>query len=197
MPAEEGAGGPPQDGGGGITRREVLRDAGIVGVGAAVVGAGVGIEALVTSSAPTIHGPQFLSFSATLTGFDELELQGAGTADLYVAWLAHSFPDVMGELLAAWAVVARDPDRELALERKILADPKLGPFARRVLVLWYTASWNALPASWSKAYGQHAEDVDQTFGPAYAEGLMWKAANVHPSGAKPTGFGTWALTPAS
>jgi hypothetical protein len=197
MAPEEGTGGQPRDAGGGITRREVLRDAGIVGIGAAVVGAGVGIETLVTSSAPTVHGPEFLAFSATLTGFDELELQGAGTGDLYLSWLTHTFPDVVPELLAAWAASAREPDRELALERRILAHPMLGPFARRVLVLWYTATWNALPAAWTKAYGKHSEDVNQTFGPAYPEGLMWKAANLHPSGAKPTGFGTWALAPGS
>jgi hypothetical protein len=187
----------PQEDSGGITRREVLRDAGIVGIGAAVVGAGVGVEALLSSGAPTTGGPQFLAFSATLTGFDEVELLGTGTDQLYMAWLARAFPDVLPELLAAWAAVARDPDREAALRRKILADPKLGPFARGVLVLWYTATWNQLPSAWSRAYGKHAEDVNQTFGPAYAEGLMWKAANLHPSGAKPTGFGTWAIAPAS
>lgn len=120
---------------GGITRREVLRDAGIVGIGAAAVGAGAGIEALLSSRAATTGGLEFLAFSATLTGFDEVELLGTGTDQLHLAWLSRAFPDVLPELLAAWVGVARDPDREAALRRKILADPKLGPFARAVLVL--------------------------------------------------------------
>ena len=37
--------------------------------------------------------------------------------------------------------------------------------------------------------------INQTFGPAYPEGLVWKTSNIHPGGAKPTGYGTWAFPP--
>jgi hypothetical protein len=102
---------------------------------------------------------------------------------------------VLEELLAKWPTVARARDRDAALRREILADPKLGPFARAILALWYTATWNQLPASWSKAYGRHAEDVNQGFASSYPEGLMWGAGGLHPQGAKPTGFGSWARPP--
>src|ERR687888_1259393 len=146
-------------------------------------------------AAPPSEAADFVGLSVELTGFDEAELVGTGATDIYHRYLAHAFPDVLPELLAAWRAIAHLPDREAAVRREILADPKLGPFARAVLVLWYTATWNALPAEWSQAYGQHPEDVNRTFGPAYPEGLAWKTANLHPGGAKPTGFGTWAFRP--
>jgi hypothetical protein len=137
----------------------------------------------------------FIALSVRLTGFAEIELAGTGVAGLYLGWLALSFPDVLPELLAAWEKIADDPDVDAALRRDILADPKLGPFARAILGLWYTATWNALPAAWSKAYGHHRGDVNQVFGAAYPEGLVWKAAHLHPTAAKPTGFGTWSFPP--
>jgi hypothetical protein len=145
---------------------------------------------------PPAEAADFVGLSVELTGFDEAELLGTGSTDIYYGYLAGTFPDVLAELLAAWRRIAILPpdEREAAVRREILADPKLGPFARAVLVLWYTATWNALPAEWSQAYGYHG-DANQTFGPAYPEGLVWKAAHLHPGGAKPTGFGTWAFEP--
>jgi hypothetical protein len=137
----------------------------------------------------------FLSLSVELTGFDEFELVRTGAVDVYYRWLAGAFADVLPELLSAWQAAASGPDREAALRREILGDPKLGPFARGVLVLWYTAAWNQLPPDWSTAYGTHPEDVNKAFGETYAEGLVWKTANLHPLGAKPPGFGTWAFPP--
>jgi hypothetical protein len=149
----------------------------------------------VAPTAPPAEAGDFLGLSAELTGFDEVELLGTGATEIYRGFLAGAFPDVLPELLAAWHAIAHLPDREAAVRREILADPKLGPFARAVIVLWYTATWNQLPAEWSQAYGQHPKDVNQTFGPAYPEGLVWKTANIHPGGAKPTGYGTWAFPP--
>src|ERR671933_171414 len=146
-------------------------------------------------AAPPAEAADFLGLSVELTGFDEAELLGTGATELYRGFLADAFPDVLPELLAVWHSIAHLPDREAAVRREILADPKLGPFARAVLVLWYTATWKALPATWSEAYGQHPGDVNRTFGSAYPEGLVWKTAYLHPSGAKPTGFGTWAFEP--
>jgi hypothetical protein len=139
----------------------------------------------------------FIALSAELTGFDEVELRGTGVADRHLEWLAAGFPDVVPELLDAWRRVAGEPAerREQAVRDAILADPKLGPFARAVTLLWYTANWNQIDESWSEAYGGHAADQNQAFGYAYPEGLMWKAAETHPMGAKPTGFGTWAFAP--
>ena len=77
----------------------------------------------------------FLSLSAELTGFVEFELLRTGAVDVYRDWLAGAFPDVLPELLSAWQVAAAEPDREAGLRREILGHPKLGPFARGVLVL--------------------------------------------------------------
>jgi hypothetical protein len=139
----------------------------------------------------------FLGLSAELTGFEEVELRGTGIVDRHLDWLTASFPDVVPELLEAWRSVAeQSPEsREQAVRAAILSDPKLGPFARAVIVLWYTGNWNQLAESWSETYGGHAADQNQAFGYAYPEGLMWKAAGTHPMGAKPTGFGTWAFAP--
>jgi hypothetical protein len=145
--------------------------------------------------APPAEAADFLGLSVELTGFKEVELRATGAAEIYLGFLTQAFPDVLPALLAAWRAIAHLPDREAAVRRKILADPKLGPFGRAVIVLWYTATWNKLPAEWSEAYGQHPEDVTQAFGRAYPEGLVWKTADIHPGGAKPTGYGTWALPP--
>jgi hypothetical protein len=136
----------------------------------------------------------FIGLSIELTGFDEVELLGTGAADLYHPWLLRELPEVLDELLAAWRETREDPDREAAM-RKILSDPKLGPLARALTALWYTATWTQLPADWWKRYGGGSENVNQVFGAAYPEGLVWKAANLHPTAAKPTGFGTWAFPP--
>lgn len=148
---------------------------------------------------PKAHVSGFHSLSVALTGFDEQELAGTGAGNAYLAFLLRAFPDVMPELLAAWrAVEAEHPpgEREAGLRKHVLDDPKLGPFARAVTYLWYTATWAQMTAGWSNAYGQHPDDVNRSFGPAYPEGLMWRAGiGTHPGGAKPTGFGSWALPP--
>lgn len=132
-----------------------------------------------------------------LTGFSEAELLGTGTGDLYLVWLLRVFGDVTPELLTAWRTIESDyppADRQAALKESILADAKLGPFARSVLMLWYTATWT--PPEGTSHPGKHPENVARAFGAAYPEGLMWRAAvGAHPSAAKPTGFGTWGFPP--
>ena len=150
-----------------------------------------------TAAPPYEHVASFYSLSVQLTGFGEVELLGTGVGGLYLAWLHRVFPDALPELLDVWSSVERDyppPERALGLQERILDDAELGPFARAILALWYTATWTPpksedvnLPAS---------ENVDRSFGAAYPEGLMWRAAiGAHPGGAKPTGFGTWAYAP--
>jgi hypothetical protein len=141
----------------------------------------------------------FLSLSAELSGFSELELEATGVIDVYLGFLLDVFLDVTAELLSGWErIVARFPpsDRLDALRDEVLADPKLGPFTRGVLALWYTATWTPMGADWSRAYGDHSETL-RVFGEAYPEGLTWRAGGLHPQGAKPTGFGSWALRPAA
>jgi len=158
-----------------------------------------------TPGAPSTSPPAedldaFCSLSAALSGFDDVELRATGVGETYLAWLLRVFGDVMAELLGVWRTIEADdpPDRrEAALREKVLADPTLGPLARAVLVLWYTATWRPLSADWSAAHGKHpGGDEGFVFGTAYPEGLMWRAAvGAHPAAAKPTGFGSWALAP--
>lgn len=155
-------------------------------------------EAASPATAPAAeHVDDFYSLSVALTGFDDVELLGTGVGNLYLNWLMRVFPDVMPELLTAWRNIERDvppAERPVALRQKILGDAVLGPFARSVIVLWYTATWR--PPDWSQIGAEHPENLDRSFGVAYPEGLMWRAAiGAHPGGAKPTGFGTWAFQP--
>ena len=158
-------------------------------------------EAVSTAAAapPDEHVAGFHSLSVELTGFGEQELAGTGAGHVYLAFLLRAFPDTMPELLAAWrSVEAEYPpgERAAGLRKAILDDPKLGPFARAVTYLWYTASWPAMSAAWSKAYGEHPEDANRSFGREYPEGLVWRTSpGIHPGGAKPTGFGTWSFAP--
>jgi hypothetical protein len=146
-----------------------------------------------TAAPPAEHVDDFYSLSVALTGFDDVELLGTGVGNLYLKWLMRVFPDVMPELLTAWRNIERDvppAERPVALRQTILGDAVLGPFARSVTVLWYTATWRPPDGS------ERPENVDRSFGVAYPEGLMWRAAiGAHPGGAKPTGFGTWAFRP--
>jgi hypothetical protein len=143
------------------------------------------------------HVRDFYSLSAELTGFDEVELLGTGVGDLYLDWLLQAFGDVLAELLEAWREVQSGcppGERETLLRTSILDHPVLGPFARSVLMLWYTATWS--PPQWWWMSPQHPGSVNLAFGDAYPEGLMWRAAvGAHPIAAKPTGFGTWAFRP--
>lgn len=143
---------------------------------------------LATAAPPPDLLDGFYSLSVTLTGFSDVELRGTGVGDAYLAWLSLEYAAELDELMQAWSAILRDdpPDRrEAALKTAILGDPALGPFARAVLGLWYTATWTP-PKS----------DSPHVFGDAYPEGLMWHAAvGAHPGGAKPTGFGTWAFAP--
>jgi pimeloyl-ACP methyl ester carboxylesterase len=177
-----------------FTRRQVIVGAGLAGLGLAA--AGVGYELVRSSGSATVSRARFVGLSAQLTGFEEIELAGTGAIDPYYDWLDGAFPDVFEEILDRWPAVAGASDRDDALQREILADPKLGPLARGILGLWYTATWNQLPSSWAKAYGRRDQDVNRGFASTYSEGLMWSAGGLHPQGAKPTGFSTWAFAPA-
>jgi hypothetical protein len=177
----------------GITRRQLVVAAGVAGVG--LTTAGVVGELLSSSGSAPGSRDAFVGLSSELTGFTPLELAGTGAIDVYRGWLRRAFPGELDELLGRWPAVLKSRDRAAGLQREILDDAKLGPFARGILGLWYTATWNQLPESWAKAYGRRPEDVNRAFAASYAGGLAWSAGGLHPQGAKPTGFGIWALPP--
>lgn len=146
---------------------------------------------------------RFVALSVVLTGYDDAELWGTGMVDPYLGWLLGTVGDqITGDLLSASdAAVATANGDEDALERLFLTDifphQTLGPLVRNLVVLWYLGQWNQLPPDWRDAHGASALDQTCIISPdAYAQGLVWKAANTHPQGAKQPGFASWALPPA-
>lgn len=140
---------------------------------------------------------QFVGLSADLTGFSTVELLGLGVADSYLSTLDTMLPaGVTDALLNAYGELPGGPDREAAVDATICADPKLGPVAQSLILLWYCGSWTVLSADWHAAYGASPQEKG---GPvsaeAYQAGLQWAVAGAHPPGSGPQGFGAWAMTP--
>ena len=146
----------------------------------------------------------FLALSSALTGFSVFRLKGTGQAPRYLSTATESSANTVRALLSAFRRVAGDTgdagDDQGALERgirrEILSDGKLGPVARNLIKLWYVGTWYALPVEWREAFA--TSDRDRTFvvsPDAYTEGLLWPAVGANPSGAKPFGYGMWAMAP--
>jgi hypothetical protein len=148
------------------------------------------------------HGERdaFVGLSAVLTGFEPFDLLGTGVADEYLATLLRIVPAATAEMLDTWRQIERAPPPggvEEAVRIRILDDPRLGPVARNVITVWYTGLWTPMPAAWNYAYGASPADGNFVVSAlAYQESLVWKAAGTGPMGAKPPGFGAWALPPA-
>jgi hypothetical protein len=144
----------------------------------------------------------FLDLSSALTGFSVFRLKGTGQAEPYLS----TATEIVGEatvrsLLTDFRRIAGDAGNdEAALERgirrHILSNDRLGPVARNIIKLWYVGTWYALPAEWRELYASRDRDRAFVVSPdAYTEGLLWPAVGANPSGAKPFGYGMWALAP--
>jgi hypothetical protein len=145
---------------------------------------------------------QFLEFSAVLTGFSRLDLLGTGMLDLYYGALTEIVGgSICGELWADFEKLMQKcggalGEVEAAVEKHILPDQKLGPVAKTIVQMWYLGQWSQLPPEWREKYGTNPSDFNHVISPAsYVEGLVWRAAGVHPQGAKQPGFGTWSAPP--
>ena len=136
----------------------------------------------------------FLQVSSDLTGFDRFELTSTGMAETYLTTLDRIVPaGLMDDLMAAWY----DPDA-IMVGRTPFDDPKIGPVARNIILLWYRGTWTGLPEAWRAAYGASPLDVDHLVsGAAYRAGLQWAAAGGHPAGADAQGYAAWAAPPAT
>jgi hypothetical protein len=78
----------------------------------------------------------------------------------------------------------------------ILDDPKLGPVARNIILLWYCGTWTALSEAWRAAYGASPLDTSRVVSAeAYQGSLQWAAAAAHPAGARQQGYGAWSVAP--
>src|SRR4051794_30648175 len=105
---------------------------------------------------------RFLSLSAVLTGFTRAELLCAGVVDEYLRTLDAILPaGLVDELLAACEQLPQGADLESAFTSQILDDPRLGPVARNLALLWYCGTWTALPDAWRAAYGASPLDTNR------------------------------------
>lgn len=143
----------------------------------------------------------FLGLSALLTGFSSVVLAGTGMTGEYLRTLAMALPaGALEELLTAYAKLPSGNECDAAVE-SLLHDPKLGPVAQSLMLLWYTGAWSSLPATWHAAYGAAPADGKGAVskgvvsGEAYQAGLQWIAAGAHAAGSAQQGFGAWNLPP--
>lgn len=141
----------------------------------------------------------FISMSEELCGIPAFYLRGTGYANAYLdtvlKFVGASSTD---RLLATYASLPTccQKDREAAVRADLLSHDELGPVARNVIKLWYTATWFELPREWHQKYNPVAND--RTFVPsayAYPETLLGPAVGAHPAGAKPTGHQSWVSPP--
>ncbi len=133
----------------------------------------------------------FLDLSVALTGFDRAELLGTGLVTDYYDTLLRAIGEREGgKLLQAAEDNLADPDDFEEFAR----NPRYGPVAVSIIKLWYLGSWTPLAQQWRDRYGATAYDVQHVVSAhAYQEGLVWPAAGAHPMGAKPGGYGSWAV----
>lgn len=141
---------------------------------------------VVPAPAVEIDVSTFYELSVPLTGFSLVELRGTGVGEQYAYFIANTVGlPLYNELLQTFRSIP--PDRiDWGIRTQILGDPTLGPLARAILTLWYTGQWNAM----------NADQTTQVISPqSYQEALVWNAGGIHPTGAKQTGYGSWALPP--
>jgi hypothetical protein len=150
-----------------------------------------------TGSGTGARAEAFLALSELLTGFGRVQLAGTGQTGTYLRVLDSVLPGgLLDELLRAAGNLPAGTGREAAAGPAVLADPKLGPVARNIILLWYRGTWTALPQEWRAAYGTSPLDTDHVVSaPAYQAGLQWVAAGAHPAGALQQGYGAWAAAP--
>jgi hypothetical protein len=141
----------------------------------------------------------FLALSIDLTGFTRFALLGTGMSEDYLnAAVTVVGKTLVAEMLARYqAIPTTDQNLHAAeIQRQILGDEKFGPIARNVIKMWYIGIWEELPPWWIERYGPLVNNTGfMVSGMAYREGLLWLALGANPPGAKPPGYGSWALPP--
>jgi hypothetical protein len=135
-------------------------------------------------SKPTNHIHTFLSISARLTGFAEIELQGTGMVETYYQTVVENTqPDTLQYFFADAADILNskgsDDDITNAIAKRLIPDSSYNGLAKMIISTWYTGNWG--------------NDVISS--QSYIQGLVWDVAEAHPPGAKQPGFGSWANKP--
>jgi hypothetical protein len=141
---------------------------------------------------------RFLGLSTVLTGCSRLQLLGTAMTGDYLRTLDEILPaGMVDELLATFERLPAGSNQEAEVAAQILDDPKLGPVARNLILLWYCGTWTPLPDPWRTAYGVSPLDTKRVVSAtAYQVGLQWVVAGAHPAGAQQQGFGAWSMAPA-
>ena len=137
---------------------------------------------------------RFFEVSSLLTGFDESDLHATGVGNDYFNELVHGAgEDNTAEFLKSVSTCVSTDELRL----RVWEDQKLGPMARNVILMWYLGSWYSLSTAWYEKFRPQSEAVVEhvVSAAAYKEGLVWLAADSHPRGAKPPGFGSWSRPP--
>ncbi|MEU2393531.1 hypothetical protein [Streptomyces sp. NPDC007369] len=133
----------------------------------------------------------FVGLCVPLTGFPAFDLYATGMAERYLETARHQIgPDRFDEFRAAWtaAASARGGPQDLS--------PVHLEVARALTYMWLTGAWPRLaPAAHAALRREMANEEFVVAPEAYVEGLVWRTFHGHPSGAKPPGFGTWAVRP--
>jgi hypothetical protein len=130
---------------------------------------------------------EFLELSVCLSGFDRLQLLGTSMTEAYLNELdAILTAELVDELCSEFRGLPRGDAMESAISTRILTDPRLGPVARNIVVMWYCGKWKMLPQEWRAAYGASPRDRDHVVSAmAYLSGLQWTVVGAHPPGARP------------
>jgi len=146
----------------------------------------------------TTREERFVALGAALTGIGPVSLAGTGQVAIYLGALDRLLPTgLVDDMLDRFDLAPEEADAAAAVE-VILADPRLGPVARSLILLWYRGGWTQLPADWRAEYGASPLDDSRVIsGDAYRAGLQWVVAGAHASGANAQGFGAWARRPAT
>lgn len=134
---------------------------------------------------------RFVRLCTPLAGFTAYDLYGTGMAQRYYDTCREQIgPRQFAEFLDAWETAHADGRGPFSLT------PVHRETARAVVYLWYTGAFPRLaPAAHAELRRQVPNEEFIPEPSAYVEGLVWRAFNGHPAGAKPPGYGTWAYEP--
>jgi hypothetical protein len=134
----------------------------------------------------------FLKISEYLTGFKENDLLATGMHETYYYTLMKEpDQDTVNAFFDETDMILKESgndETELLKQigSRLIPDFHYFGLARRIILLWYTGIWT----SFSETKTSQMVSTE-----AYKQGLIWKAAETHPAGAKQPGFGSWAEVP--
>ncbi|MFG2288995.1 hypothetical protein ACGFOU_23375 [Streptomyces sp. NPDC048595] len=133
----------------------------------------------------------FVTYCVPLTGFAAFDLYATGMARLYL-------DTARGQVGAAQFAAFWTKWKEAVAQGKgpQALDLPHREVARALIYLWYTGAWPRLAPAAHATLRREVANTESVASPsAYVEGLVWRTFHGHPAGAKPPGFGTWAVKP--